>query len=61
MKLTEIAGEPLSPEQAAYLDGWFAGLKNRGFAFDQVVTNPVTASNPSARRPVPVEVEELIP
>ncbi|MBL9170214.1 MAG: NirA family protein [Verrucomicrobiales bacterium] len=31
--LTQVAGEKLNAQQTAYLDGFFAGLKNRGFAF----------------------------
>lgn len=39
--LTEVAGEKLNSQQTAYLDGFFAGLKNRGFAFTDVAVNPV--------------------
>lgn len=38
---TEIAGQPLSPVQSSYLEGWFEGLRNRGFRFDDVMPNPV--------------------
>lgn len=36
-----IAGEKLTHEQAAYLDGFFAGLRERGVTFAQVAPNPV--------------------
>ena len=37
----EIAGQPLDGEQRAYLEGLFAGLKNRGLSFEDVAPNPV--------------------
>jgi ferredoxin-nitrite reductase len=36
-----IQGEKLTHEQSAYLDGFFAGLRERGVAFASVVPNPV--------------------
>src|SRR5882762_6827450 len=36
----EIAGQKLNPEQTAYLEGLFAGLKNRGLTFAEVEPNP---------------------
>ncbi len=36
----EIAGEPVSDEQASYLQGLFAGLANRGVRFDDLVADP---------------------
>ncbi len=39
----QIAGQPLNPEQAAYLEGLFAGLKNRGLGFSDVGTPPAPA------------------
>ena len=39
--LTEIAGQKLNNEQTAYLEGLFAGLKNRGLTFAAVEPNPV--------------------
>lgn len=42
----EIPGGPLTGEQRAYLDGLFAGLKNRGLAFADVEPNPVAAAAP---------------
>lgn len=42
-----VAGEKLSPEQASYLDGIFAGLRNRGVSFADVAPKPVT-SQPAA-------------
>lgn len=38
-----IAGETLSSEQASYLEGIFAGLRNRGVSFAEAAPNPVTA------------------
>jgi len=49
-----IAGTPLTGEQTAYLDGLFAGLRNRGFTFGDVLPNPAAA--PAAPPP-----DELIP
>jgi len=54
MTIRSIAGTPLSGEQAAYLDGLFAGLRNRGLTFDDVLPNPAAA--PSTPPP-----EDLIP
>jgi ferredoxin-nitrite reductase len=39
-----INGEKLSTEQQSYLDGIFAGLRNRGVSFTDVVPNPVAAT-----------------
>ena len=36
-----INGERLTPEQRSYLDGIFAGLRNRGVTFSDAVPNPV--------------------
>jgi ferredoxin-nitrite reductase len=47
-------GAPLNPEQTAYLDGWFAGLRNRGFTFGDVAPNPAAVATPAP-------VEDLIP
>ena len=55
--ITEIAGQKLSGEQSAYLDGFFSGLRNRGLSFGDVIPNP--AAQP-ATRAVP-NLEELIP
>jgi ferredoxin-nitrite reductase len=41
---TEIAGDKLSDEQKFYLEGLFAGLKNRGLAFTDVELDPALAS-----------------
>jgi ferredoxin-nitrite reductase len=41
LPFTEIAGQRLDPEQTAYLEGLFAGLKNRGLTFGEVEPNPV--------------------
>ena len=40
----EIAGEKLTPEQNRYLEGFFAGLKQRGIAFKDVDLAPAAAS-----------------
>ena len=40
----QISGEKLTSEQHSYLEGLFAGLKNRGFAFDDVDANPATTT-----------------
>ncbi|HWN94544.1 MAG TPA: NirA family protein, partial [Methylomirabilota bacterium] len=37
-----IQGEKLTHEQTAYLDGFFAGLRERGLTFANVMPNPVT-------------------
>lgn len=54
LPFTEIAGQKLAPEQTAYLDGFFAGLRNRGLTFADVVPNPATAQ----AKP---NLDELIP
>ena len=47
LPFTEIAGEKLSGEQTAYLEGLFAGLRNRGLTFSEVeLPPPVQASKP---------------
>jgi ferredoxin-nitrite reductase len=38
-----IQGEKLTQEQSAYLDGFFAGLRERGVTFANVAPNPVQA------------------
>jgi ferredoxin-nitrite reductase len=45
----EIAGQKLTAEQQRYLDGFFAGLKQRGVAFKDVEPRPgdVSVSRPS--------------
>ena len=45
---TEIAGQKLNSEQVAYLEGLFAGLKNRGLTFSDIKANPVGQSNGAA-------------
>src|SRR5207247_5598061 len=45
---TEIAGQKLNSEQVAYLEGLFAGLKNRGLTFSDIKENPVGQSNGAA-------------
>ena len=41
LPFTEIAGQRLDSEQTAYLEGLFAGLKNRGLTFAEIEPNPV--------------------
>jgi ferredoxin-nitrite reductase len=43
-----INGQELTAEQRSYLDGLFAGMKNRGFSFDDIEPNPV-ASRPETK------------
>ncbi|MFM8877699.1 MAG: NirA family protein [Verrucomicrobiota bacterium] len=45
----QISGKPLDPEQAAYLEGLFAGLRNRGVGFGDLsasVPAPPSAAGP---------------
>src|SRR2546430_201619 len=53
LPIQEIPGEPLTVEQRAYLDGLFAGLKNRGLSFGEVEPNPVMATAPVAEASLP--------
>src|SRR5881394_259471 len=46
---TEIAGQKLDSEQVAYLEGLFAGLKNRGLSFSDAAANPIVHSNGAQR------------
>jgi len=48
LPFTEIAGQKLDSEQVAYLEGLFAGLKNRGLTFSDIEANPVGHSNGTA-------------
>lgn len=43
LPFTEVAGHKLDSVQTAYLDGLFSGLRNRGFAFDDMMPNPAAA------------------
>lgn len=58
MTWTEIAGEKLNAEQGAYLDGLFAGLRNRGFSFADAAPGP---SGVAVAMPTPTPLEDLIP
>lgn len=49
---TTIAGEPVTPDQKSYLDGFFSGLRNRGVSFADV--------EPKAG-PVPQKKAKVIP
>jgi ferredoxin-nitrite reductase len=53
--IQEIAGEKLSDEQTAYLDGLFAGMKNRGFSFNDMAPAPVSAERADMRDMIPEE------
>lgn len=44
LPFTEVAGQKLDSVQTAYLDGLFSGLRNRGFAFDDILSNPAAAT-----------------
>lgn len=54
LPFTSIAGQPLSMEQNAYLEGLFAGLRNRGFTFADLPPAPTAA-------PAKPNLEDLIP
>ena len=41
LPFNEVAGEPLNTEQAAYLEGLFAGIENRGLRFSDVEGTPM--------------------
>ena len=43
--LTQIAGQPVTPVQQQYLDGFFAGVAARGFRFGDVIADPVPAAD----------------
>ncbi len=59
LPFSEIKGSPLSPEQSSYLEGFFAGLQNRGLSFGDILPNPVAAGGPAITvDPTP---ENLIP
>ncbi|MEW6304772.1 MAG: NirA family protein [Verrucomicrobiota bacterium] len=49
MPFNEVAGQKLNAEQKAYLEGLFAGLRERGLSFTDVAPNPAAA--PSAGQP----------
>src|SRR5262245_62400649 len=50
--IKEIKGEPLTPEQQEYLDGFFAGLAARGLKFSDLEAAPTA--------PKPVSLDDLI-
>src|SRR6266536_1153449 len=54
LPIKEIAGQTLNPEQTNYLEGFFAGLRERGISFADV------APNPAAPGPQP-DLSALIP
>src|SRR5688572_12301093 len=46
--LDQIDGQLLNGEQKSYLSGFFAGMVNRGFHFDDLAPNPAAQSSQSA-------------
>jgi ferredoxin-nitrite reductase len=53
LPFSEVAGQTLSGEQSAYLEGLFAGLRNRGLSFGDLESNP--AARP-AKAPPPTDL-----
>ena len=51
LTLDAISGHPLSGEQKLYLDGFFAGIANRGFSFEDVLPNPAVSTARNAAEP----------
>lgn len=45
LPFSEVAGQKLNGEQSAYLEGLFAGLRNRGLSFGDVEPNPAAQSS----------------
>jgi ferredoxin-nitrite reductase len=59
---TEVAGQKLNGEQTSYLDGFFAGLRNRGFSFADVEAAPSSArANGHGHVPATPDLGDLIP
>ena len=58
LPFTEVAGQKLSGEQSAYLDGLFAGLRNRGLSFSDVESNP--AAQPAKAAAADLIFEERV-
>lgn len=50
MNLPIPAGSTLTKEQETYLDGFFAGVRNRGLSFTDVDSDPVTSATPEERK-----------
>ncbi|HTI68710.1 MAG TPA: NirA family protein [Candidatus Limnocylindria bacterium] len=57
LPFSEIAGQKLTPEQSAYLEGMFAGLQNRGLRFQDVMPNPAALPTGMAK----INLDDLIP
>jgi ferredoxin-nitrite reductase len=57
LPFTEIAGQKLTAEQAAYLEGLFAGLRNRGLRFSDTAPNPAAAPTGAPQ----ASLDDLIP
>jgi len=45
LPFTEVAGQKLNSEQSAYLEGLFAGMRNRGLRYGDVEPNPAQPRN----------------
>ncbi|MEY4327019.1 MAG: hypothetical protein RIS24_3190, partial [Verrucomicrobiota bacterium] len=43
----QISGQPLNAEQTAYLEGLFAGLRNRGLGFSDLAQAPTALPPPA--------------
>ncbi len=50
-----VAGQPLNPEQVAYLEGLFAGLVNRGITFGDIAAAPQPATPASGTEDLTAE------
>lgn len=57
---SKLPGGPLTGEQRAYLDGLFAGLKNRGLTFSDVEPNPIAMAPAVEALPENFTTEERI-
>ncbi len=55
MNLPLPAGSPLTKEQETYLEGFFAGVRNRGQSFADIVPDPVTSGASERRKLTPEE------
>jgi len=56
----EIKGQKLTEEQNSYLEGFFAGLANRGFAFGDVEKNPVSGTGDQSKIDANLIFEERV-
>ena len=58
LPFTEVAGQKLNGEQSAYLEGLFAGLRNRGLSFGDV--EPNVAAQPAKAAAADLIFEERV-